>query len=499
MRALVLQAEAADTDIELARDAMGLREQLKQFDPHQRSSLRALFESYSRWRKAHKKEDQVRNVAVDFDRILKISQAELDLTQQKLAKFDEELALLQKQVSFFNSDTKIQRLIANQRSQKNSLTERLPLIAQQVDAIQRNQQSLKLRQELLGLGTALEREQFSALQEGYYQRLRWPSIVLVGLLALYLLSSYGILPLTLHNEDLLLARRLARYALVLLAVASVAGFLFDDLSMVAATLGVVSAALVISLQDVCTSVFGWFVIMMGGKFGIGDRLEVDGSRGDVIDIQLLRTTLLEINGWMGSDQPTGRVIILPNNFIFKTKIFNFTHGHPHIWGKLEVTVTYATPVAAAMALLERILKEETREQFAEAQKAANVMKKRYGVEDATYVPKIYTTIADSGIMFSLYYVSHYKSSSSTRNRLNRRLIAELETHPHIQLAYRTISLLHAQSVEGAPSAVLGADMTAPPFPATATTAVAPGQEDPLSVAMPAGILPKRERMDRPLG
>ena len=77
--------------------------------------------------------------------------------------------------------------------------------------------------------------------------------------------------------------------------------MFEDIKVVAAAGGLVSAAVVISLQDVCASMFAWFVIMLGGKFGIGDRLEVDGTRGDVIDIDLLRTTLLEVNGWLGTD------------------------------------------------------------------------------------------------------------------------------------------------------------------------------------------------------
>jgi len=171
-----------------------------------------------------------------------------------------------------------------------------------------------------------------------------------------------------------------------------------------------------------------------------------------------------LNNWLGVDQPTGRVIIVPNNFIFKTKVFSFSHGHPFIWGKVEVTVTYATPAASALALFEKVLEEETREEFTEARRVATEMERRYGVEDADYRPKIYTRIADSGVTFSLLYVSHYRSSSSTRNRINRRLIAELETHPHIQLAYHTTHVLTSVEQAGSPSAVLGQEVTQAPFP-----------------------------------
>lgn len=291
-------------------------------------------------------------------------------------------------------------------------------------------------------------------------------MALLTLVAIQLLASRALLPLVYKNESLFMARRLVRYVISAMAAGVLIGFLFDDLSVMVTMLGIVGAALVISLQDVCTSVFGWFVIMAGGKLGIGDRLEVDGTRGDVIDIQLLRTTLVEINGWLGVDQPTGRVILIPNNFIFKQKVFNFTHGHPFIWSKIDVTVTFATPIASAFVLFQRILDEETSDEFAEARKAASQMQEQYGVEDATYNPKIYTHIADSGVTLSLIYVNHYRRSTAARNRINRRIVAELETHQHIQLAYNTIHMRNEPvpaTDPRSPSAILGPNLTTPPF------------------------------------
>lgn len=156
-------------------------------------------------------------------------------------------------------------------------------------------------------------------------------------------------------------------------------------------------------------------------------------------------------------------MVLPNNFIFKNKVFNFTHGHPFIWGKIDVTVTFGTPVASALALFQRVLEEETRDQFAEARQAAQSMQRRYGIEDAVYEPKIYTQIADSGVTLTLFYVSHYRKTSSTRNKINRRLIAEIESHPHIQLAYTTLTVQRTDVTATGPSAVLGHDVTTPPF------------------------------------
>jgi len=442
VRGLALQQEAAEDEVDLVRDADRLRKQLKaDEEAGSRPSLRVLFESYTELRAQQNSESAVRTLLAELGQNLRVNQSALDLLRQKIEKFDEEMAVLQKQTSFFHRDAQVEGFLASEGAQKQQLLDRLPFAVAQVDAIKQAQGAVAARQELNALGEKVRQDQFTARKDAYMRRLRWPAAVLGVLLGLQLMTGYAVLPLFYKNEHLFLARRLGRYVFLLVVAVLAAMFFFDDLSMVAATLGIVSAALVISLQDVCTSVCGWFVIIGGGKFRIGDRLEIDGIRGDILDIQLLRTVLIEIGGWLGTDQPTGRVILVPNNAIFKTKIFNYSHGHPYIWGKLDVTITFDTPLSQAQALLQRVLEEETRETMVEAHRAAAVMRRRYGVEDAVYESKIYTAIADSGVVLSLFYVAHYRNYSAMRARLSQHILVELEAHREIQLAYPSLSII----------------------------------------------------------
>ncbi|MBL9201300.1 MAG: mechanosensitive ion channel [Opitutaceae bacterium] len=460
LRALALQREAAEQEIELAREADRLRAVLKTVDSVSKPTLRGLFEGFAKLRDDRKADLQVSALAGNLDQNLKISQNSLELSQLKLAKFDEELALLERQTGgLFRNNPEVDRLLAAQRSQKKALVERVPHIAAQVDALRRAQQAVAQRRDLTALDASGRRDSLEAQKEIYLLRLRWPGICLALLLGLYIVVGWVWLPRTRKNEALFLARRLSRYLHFLAAVGICAGFLFDDLSMVAATFGVVSAALVISLKDVCTSLFGWFVTMVSGKMSIGDRLEIDGVKGDIIDIDLLRTTLLEVNAWLGADQTTGRVISMPNNFIFTKKVFNYSHGHPYIWNKIEVTMTFTSPAAETEAMLMKILEEETRTNFAEARVAASAMRKRYGVEDAIYEPRIRVRVGESGVVYGLYFVTHYRDASSPRSRLARRILAELEKRPHIQLAFQTIQLVddpQTSHKEQLPSAIYGA-------------------------------------------
>jgi small-conductance mechanosensitive channel len=451
VRGLALQQEAAEAEVDLVRDADRLSKQLKADDEAgARPSLRVLFESYTELRAQQNNESAVRALLAELGQSLKVNQNELDLLRQKLGKSDEEMALLEKQTSFFHRDAEVEKFLASERSEKQQLLDRLPSAVVQVDAIKQAQQAVASRQELNALGEKVRQDQFATRKVAYLQRLRWPAATLGVMLGLQLISGYAILPMFYKNEGLFLARRLGRYLFLLGVAVVAAAFFFDDLSMVAATLGIVSAALVISLQDVCTSICGWFVIIGGGKFHIGDRLEIDGIRGDILDIQLLRTILVEIGGWLGTDQPTGRVILVPNNAIFKTKIFNYSHGHPYIWGKLDVTITFDTSLSQAQTLLQRVLAEETRETMAEARQAAAIMRRRYGVDDAVYEPKIYTAIADSGIVLSLFYVAHYRNFSAMRARLSQRVLVELDAHRDIHLAYPTLSILRGGEPSRAP-------------------------------------------------
>lgn len=444
LRSLALQREAAELGVDLARHAAQLRERIKTIERSAHPTLKTLYESYTYLTDARKTGERLSPVFVNVNQNLQLSESALALGQQKLAKFDEEVALLDKQTGFFSSNPKVERLLAAQKNQKKAIAERLIYVTAQVEALKSSREILERQRSLDALNLAVAEDQFKADTGAYLARLRWPVLTLVGFVGLYLVISLVALPFVYKNESLFLARRLTRYVLVVLAIGAIASFLFDDLSMVAATMGIVSAALVISLQDACSSAFGWVVIMIGSKFGIGDRLQVDECCGDVIDIQLLRTTLLEVNGWMGCDEPTGRVVLVPNNFIFKSKFFNYSHGHPYIWGKINVTVSFDC-AAKAGPLFLRVLGEETASEFIAARMASQRMRRRYGVSDAAYEPRVTSAITGNDVIFALFYVAHFRNASRLRDRIELRLIEELAKVPAIQLAVTSIQVSHSNS------------------------------------------------------
>ena len=360
----------------------------------------------------------------------------LELLQSKLGVLVQHIPLMESKYDLTH-DRAIRAEIAVGKVHRRLIEKRIDILRAQVAALEDGLVVFGHLHELYGAELAVLRADFDTLLNGYAQRVLFPLALVIALALIQFVIGRSILPRLYHRDRLFVARRVGRYLTVMAVLLVLITFFFEDLRPFATALGIAGAALVIALQDLFSSFAGWFVIVLGGKMRVGDRIEVDGKRGDVLDIQLLRTTLLELGTWLEVDEPTGRVIVIPNSFVFKEKMMNFTHVHPYIWNKIDITVTYESPMREAEALLRRILEEETREEFQSAREGAVLMEHVYGVPDTVYEPKAFSLIVDSGILFRLLYVSHYRRVSSTRTRINARIIAEFEADKRMGLAYPT--------------------------------------------------------------
>lgn len=332
---------------------------------------------------------------------------------------------------------RIKRMLVRTREQARYMEERKEAISDELESLKNGLALVRSGMDLLDAEVQFREQDYQQLKRRYMRHAFVP--VFIGFLIILLSTGLNrmVWPKLYKGDALFVARRLCSYTSFFLVALVLVSAFFEDLKAIATVMGLVGAAIVIALQDLCSSFAGWFVIVASRKVRVGQRVEIDGLRGDVVDIQILRTTLLELNNWLGVDEPTGRIVIIPNSFIFKSKVFNYSHVHPFIWGKVDVCVTFETPTEEAQQLLERILEEETVEEFASANRAVQNMEKAYAHVRMVNRPKVNTFIADSGITFTLFYVTHYRRVNVTRNKLNRRIIKEFEADPRMEFAYPT--------------------------------------------------------------
>src|ERR1700726_1866073 len=177
------------------------------------------------------------------------------------------------------------------------------------------------------------------------------------------------------------ARYKVRKFLVFSGYVSILVFLaivFEDrLGRLSFALGVIGAGVAVALQNVLASFAGAFSIGFSKLYAVGDRVQIGDTRGDVIDIGLLRTTLLETGNWVSRDLYNGMIVRIPNSTVLKGSVFNYSQGFQFIWDEISVFFTTTSDCQLAREMLLRVAKEAIGEYLVEAQTSWNAMSDNY--------------------------------------------------------------------------------------------------------------------------
>jgi small-conductance mechanosensitive channel len=203
-------------------------------------------------------------------------------------------------------------------------------------------------------------------------------------------------------------------------------------------LGLVTAGLAIALQDPLSNLAGWLFIVTRRPYSVGDRIEIAGQIGDVIDIRLFQTYLMECGNWVGSDQATGRVLGIPNGMVFKSTSANYTSGFEYIWDEIPVLVTFESDWRKAKRLLEGIAESVAQPMSADSQRQIRRAASKQMIFFQKLTPIIYTSVQDSGVLLTMRYLTPPR-----QRRGNAQLIWEaiLDAYAHetdIDFAYPTM-------------------------------------------------------------
>src|ERR1700721_1186843 len=154
--------------------------------------------------------------------------------------------------------------------------------------------------------------------------------------------------------------------------------LFEDrLGRLSFAFGVAGAGVAVALQDVLASIAGAFSIGFSRLYAMGDRVQIGDTRGDVIDIGLLRTTLLETGNWVSRDLYNGRIVHIPNSAVLKGSVFNYSQGFHFIWDEIKVLFTTTSDCQLAREMLLRVTKEAIGEYLVEAQTSWKALSDNY--------------------------------------------------------------------------------------------------------------------------
>ncbi len=288
-----------------------------------------------------------------------------------------------------------------------------------------------------GLSASLvNRAMWTAILLGVYFLLRW----LLGWLTFRRVQDVG---------RRYVASKAVRYLLGFVLFAALVRVWVGGLAAFATYLGILSAGLAIALKDPLVNLAGWFYIVVRKPFGTGDRIQIAGHAGDVIDVSLFQFTLVEIGNWVDADQSTGRIVHVPNGWVFQHPTYNYTQGFNFLWNELPVTVTFESDWAKARDILTRIAQEhsvvKSEEAAAQVQRAA----RRFLIFYQHLTPIVWTSVAPHGVTLTIRYLCKPRGRRSSAARMWEEILREFAQCPDIDFAYPTTRFYRGE-LEGKP-------------------------------------------------
>lgn len=267
--------------------------------------------------------------------------------------------------------------------------------------------------------------------------------------------------ITTHIKDNALRYRIRKtiaFIGFILTILVLANIFSDRIGRVTVVLGVAGAGIAFALQEVIASIAGWVAISFGSFYKTGDRVQLGGIKGDIIDIGILRTTLMECGEWVKSDLYSGRIVRIANSFVFKEPVFNYSGDFPFLWDEITVPVKYGSDYESARKILLAITEETVSDYTSFAKESWKELVSKYKIEDAKIDPAVTLSLNDNWIEFSIRYVIEYKRRRFTKDLIFTRILNEFaKTNGAVAIASTTLHLvetpvidvrLHEQKKEG---------------------------------------------------
>lgn len=214
-------------------------------------------------------------------------------------------------------------------------------------------------------------------------------------------------------------------------------------------LGVAGAGIAFALQEIIASAAGWIAISLGGFYKPGDRVQLGGIKGDVMDIGVLRTTIMEIGEWVDGDLYSGRIVLVANSFVFKEPVFNYSGQFPFLWDELKVPIQYGSDYTLVFEMLEKAGRETAGDLTERTREGWDALQRKYMLEDAQTDPIVYMTLNENAAEFTLRYVVHFRRRRAIKSAIFTRVLKDIEASGgSIKIATTSIRITEMPSFRG---------------------------------------------------
>ncbi|MDJ0664124.1 MAG: mechanosensitive ion channel [Acidimicrobiia bacterium] len=234
------------------------------------------------------------------------------------------------------------------------------------------------------------------------------------------------------------ARKVATYVVTVVGLSAMAFIWIDAFNDLPTFLGLLSAGIAIALSDVLKNMAGWIYILSRRPFRVGDRIEIGGTKGDVVDIRLFRFSLMEVGNWIDAEQSTGRLVHVPNGLLFGEQVANYTEGFEYIWQEIPVLVTFESSREEARRIVTGAVNAHAPDIEHIAGKNIRQTAEVYHIKFGSLTPIVYLSVEDSGVLFTARYLVPARRLRDIAAAIWEAVLDGIDQTPNVELAYPTV-------------------------------------------------------------
>jgi small-conductance mechanosensitive channel len=202
---------------------------------------------------------------------------------------------------------------------------------------------------------------------------------------------------------------------------------FGPPTQLSTMLGLATAGLTVVLKDFIVGFIGWFVLMGRGGVRIGDWVEINGVGGEVIEIGVLKTALLEMGNRSSTGHPTGRRVSFSNSYAIEGHYFNFSTAGQWLWDELQVTLPVAGEPYRIAEQIRQTVERETAASAVEAEQDWEAVMRQYGVTPFSAKPAVDLRPGINGLDVVVRYITRAPQRYEVKSRLFQAIVALLHT------------------------------------------------------------------------
>jgi small-conductance mechanosensitive channel len=220
---------------------------------------------------------------------------------------------------------------------------------------------------------------------------------------------------------------IAQLAVQVLALLSILLVVFGPPNQLSTVIGLVTAGLTVALQDFILAFVGWFILMGRNGLGVGDVVEINAVAGEVVDIGLFRTTLLETGNWTAKGHPTGRRVAFNNKYAISGQFFNFSTAGQWMWDELAVPMVEADATPETIERVQKTVTAETESDARQAEAEWKQVSQRHGLSQFSAEPAVNLRPSATGVDLVVRYVTRATGRFERRNTLYQCVLQSLHT------------------------------------------------------------------------